>query len=744
MAQKINVDTTPGLLMPTLYFSQGDIGREFEINLSSKDGFTIPAGATVKMVATKPSGFGFEVTGTLTGTVASFTTTETMTNESGRFPAEIRIEYSGDVIGTANFMLSGEINPHPDGTIDGDAEEIIPELTVLVERAEAAASLLTECSATATTLSAGSDATASYDPETGVFEFGVPKGADGSLTSGVLAPTYSSSATYAVGDYVYYSGNLYRCTTAITTAEAWTSGHWTQVALAPEVSDLKSDLTLTGIEQISYVKTGTGNIADNKFITYSSPGSGYNYMMLIDDADIIARIKHIKAYLGNNTYKYGIAFVDSGGNELSPYGEFPSQTATAQTIEVDVPANTAKIYIYNRYSVLENPRITITTTDGYEARIAIAEADIDELQDYIDNKNMLAPAYVKNGYWYNAGGSGTGDYDYYIVPVENGVSYTISKGIRFLSKQSSLISQSNPVTADETTYTADFTGNLYITFSNAIDGIYCCKTAEYQEGAGWFNKKILAQSSGSSECAVMSQKAVTDLVSSSNNDILYGKKWVACGDSFTHGDFTGLTTPSDYIFQDEPYKNQNKVYPFYIGRRTGANVVNEAVNGSTMAYIDGSRSEFSTPSGRYTQIPSDADYITLYFGINDSHQNVPIGTIDDAVNTTFYGAWNIVMDYLTSNYPTAKIGIIISNGCDSIDYPNAEIAIAKKWGVSYFDMNGDYKIPLVYRVNGKPDLCQDIVDLRTLQYRVSSSNGHPNAACHEDESTFIESWLKSI
>ena len=57
-----------------------------------------------------------------------------------------------------------------------------------------------------------------------------------------IAPTYSSSATYAVGDYVIYNLGLYRCTTAITTAEAWTSGHWTQVDLAADVTDLKNAL----------------------------------------------------------------------------------------------------------------------------------------------------------------------------------------------------------------------------------------------------------------------------------------------------------------------------------------------------------------------------------------------------------------------------------------------------------------------------------------------------------------------
>ena len=248
---------------------------------------------------------------------------------------------------------------------------------------------------------------------------------------------------------------------------------------------------------------------------------------------------------------------------------------------------------------------------------------------------------------------------------------------------------------------------------------------------------------GESTRIPVSQKALSNALSAVR-DKLYNKKWVACGDSFTHGDFSGLADPADYIFQDEPYMGKYMVYPYFIGRRTLANIVNEAVNGSTMAYINGSRSEFSTPNGRYTQIPADADYITLYFGINDSHQHVPIGTIDDSVNTTFYGAWNIVMEYLIRHHPNAKIGIIISNGCDSIDYPNAEIAIAKKWGVAYLDLNSDYKVPMVYRVNGKPDLSDTVKGIRNAQYRVAAENGHPNAACHEDESHFIEAWIKSI
>ena len=52
----------------------------------------------------------------------------------------------------------------------------------------------------------------------------------------MIADNYSSSGTYAVGDYVYHSGTLYKCTTAITSAEAWTAAHWTAAKLAEDVT----------------------------------------------------------------------------------------------------------------------------------------------------------------------------------------------------------------------------------------------------------------------------------------------------------------------------------------------------------------------------------------------------------------------------------------------------------------------------------------------------------------------------
>jgi len=137
MNQNTNVNLIPKFpFSGNLYFSQYDVGRVATINLV-EDGtaYTIPSGATVKIQATKPSGLGFSVDCTYSGNVVTVVSTETMTDEYGRFPCELRIE-SGDVLlGTTNFTFNVEKSPHLDGTTDGTAESVVSEITVALQNA---------------------------------------------------------------------------------------------------------------------------------------------------------------------------------------------------------------------------------------------------------------------------------------------------------------------------------------------------------------------------------------------------------------------------------------------------------------------------------------------------------------------------------------------------------------------------------------------------------------------------------
>lgn len=65
-----------------------------------------------------------------------------------------------------------------------------------------------------------------------------------------LAPNYSSSSTYAVGDLVTYDEILYECATAITAAEAWDSTKWTAVSVADIIESVKEDISALGLSVV--------------------------------------------------------------------------------------------------------------------------------------------------------------------------------------------------------------------------------------------------------------------------------------------------------------------------------------------------------------------------------------------------------------------------------------------------------------------------------------------------------------
>lgn len=77
-----------------------------------------------------------------------------------------------------------------------------------------------------------------------IEQSGAAKSANWGMVKNYISPgvaaQYSSSSTYNVGDYVIYNGQLYRCTTAITTDEIWTAAHWTAAVLGSDISSMKS------------------------------------------------------------------------------------------------------------------------------------------------------------------------------------------------------------------------------------------------------------------------------------------------------------------------------------------------------------------------------------------------------------------------------------------------------------------------------------------------------------------------
>lgn len=243
----------------------------------------------------------------------------------------------------------------------------------------------------------------------------------------------------------------------------------------------------------------------------------------------------------------------------------------------------------------------------------------------------------------------------------------------------------------------------------------------------------------------------------------YGKKWVVFGDSFTHGGYNSEDgfDASVYKYQSGKYAGKNITYPYIIAERNDMEIVPFFAGGRTLANpADGSfTNSITNPAcaGYYQNTPEDADYITIYLGINDSHHEsgtsggdgedvtgvIPLGTIDDTDTSTFCGAWNVVLPWLMTNRPNAHIGIIVSNGVDRVEYRDATIAAAKKWGIPYLDLNGDERCPAMIR-SKNPDISDEAKAIINEKWRVTETNTHPNTAAQYYQSTFIEEWLRGL
>lgn len=211
-----------------------------------------------------------------------------------------------------------------------------------------------------------------------------------------FAPAYSSSATYAVGDYVLYEGGLYECNTAITTAEAWTAAHWTAKKLAPEVADLKAqlrDYKGTNLAQSvvfvdgKQIRSGTGVYANSNSLS-AEP----EFINITG----ISKIVYMRRVSDSTTEPTnGMAFY-STNNESGYLSGIPSDYRAGggdpYLYEVDVPESAQ--YVRFTYLALNDPDIlrfpfALYDAEEYNAsftyKVNKNESDIEELSGDIAN-----------------------------------------------------------------------------------------------------------------------------------------------------------------------------------------------------------------------------------------------------------------------------------------------------------------------------------------------------------------------
>ena len=156
-----------------------------------------------------------------------------------------------------------------------------------------------------------------------------------------------------------------------------------------------------------------------------------------------------------------------------------------------------------------------------------------------------------------------------------------------------------------------------------------------------------------------------------------------------------LAVNGDSICAGERYTGG---YAGIIGTENNMTVQNIAESGATIATGTSASHIISTS---ISDMRSDADYVILEGGINDSSEGVTLGTISSGYDatldtSTFAGAFETMLKAALNRFPTAKIGYVFVHKTNfgsfkSTDGANSYYGIAKaaceKWGIPYCDLN---------------------------------------------------------
>ena len=475
-----------------------------------------------------------------------------------------------------------------------------------------------------------------------------------------IAKVYDATATYAIGDYCLHDGQLYECTTEITTPEAWTAAHWTAATVGTELNDiqddvsgLKEDLNNTlDIEWITgkYINNNGVEVPNNSFkstdyILLSDVLYGIEYKLcLASNANIVSFYNAEKTYINgiagaeNNTQKTGVLVYPISGNidNNAKYVRFSHCIASAGVTNPE-PVILSKNIISNTMlsanSVktvnIENESVTKSKTDfiihdptsNYIDKEQYSNGYISASGRFVLNNGWRATGYCKllpNTHYYGSGLHG-GYCAFYKSDL------TVIQGYG-----ASSFDISSFTTPAETAF-ARFSLNAS---SQSVDSAWIFTQNEKPKDYAYVLDGVgVYTDDDSNPCDYI------------GNEISVFNKILCVGDSMTEGTFNHLDSGSTQYINISKY-----AYPKYLHTITGVEVTNLGHGGQTS--VQWYNTEKDNDLGGY-------DCAIVQLGIND------FGTYGELGNDTKTAFQNIISKLKTQN---KNIKIFVANIIPATSY----------------------------------------------------------------------------
>ena len=344
----VNIEDLSGMA-----FQAESGGHTFEISGVNDAGETVALSGSVAGVFIRPDLADIAIVGEATDGVVSVTLPADCYAVNGRFALTIFV--TSDSQKVAVYAAVGTVTRTSGGAVAGDTPQDVVDLINAIDTAVQS----------------------------------IP--ADYSDLMAAVAPTYSNTSLYAVGSYAWYDGVLYRCTTAITTAESWTAAHWNVSAIGNDVAGIKQELeNAIGVVNITltsgvYISLNY-DIGDVVSLTPSTGHVGWNCACVdCEPEDVFT----LNGKGGNTPRLYG--FLDSTNHLLQK----ADNSATASNLIIKAPDSAAKLVV------------NLSGTNVYALKGKIVDAKIADINSMLDRTVVLsivddASGVTENNKLYNA------------------------------------------------------------------------------------------------------------------------------------------------------------------------------------------------------------------------------------------------------------------------------------------------------------------------------------------------------
>ncbi len=233
--------------------------------------------------------------------------------------------------------------------------------------------------------------------------------ADAKKVGDNTAIAYSSLNTYDAGNYVLYSGNLYRCISDITTPEAWDATHWTQVNAGNELNNAN-----TGVDSVGHIDDVAFSWTNGKVIKSDGDftnNPGWDYYIKEIKGETVLKIRgtfqqlsssyfHVAFYNGLNPSAdnliSGLLLAEGVNKIVNTWIPIPKNTRSvaicdAASVDSDVVFSLGDIFtVFNAVNDVTRLNYVINT----QGRVNAVTSNIwysSKIFNVEDNSNLVLP-----------------------------------------------------------------------------------------------------------------------------------------------------------------------------------------------------------------------------------------------------------------------------------------------------------------------------------------------------------------